>query len=107
MDFEAFQDFDEVNAVDVGLELLPDVWPRFSIPSLSDKPQNPIMDTLRLWSRPSHGEPFNLLVPQVIADHFETEGERSVDKRENVDIWTRAATEPRKPSVSLLQSVIS
>ena len=86
---------------------LPELPPSFFIPRLDDRPQNPIMDTLRLWSRPSHGEPFNLLVPQVIADHFETEGERLVDKRENVDVWTRAATEPRKPAVSLLQSVIS
>ncbi|KAM5533317.1 hypothetical protein V8D89_012991 [Ganoderma adspersum] len=46
---------------DVGkiLVALPELPPRFFIPHLDDKPQNPIMDTLRIFQK----KPHNLLTP--------------------------------------------
>ena len=99
MDFEAFQDFDSANVADISLEGLPDVWPRFSISVLPEKPQDPIMDTVRLWSKLRHADLFGPLILSERDKESKSQLEGFAQRSSESNLWTRAATEPRKPSV--------
>lgn len=91
--------FDETLLEDAGPalnETLSELPPRFFIPRLADKPQNPIMDTLRLMRNAEHvkhAETTPLLVPLELGllsediARFATEKEARLD-----DIWQLAAS---------------
>lgn len=42
---------EQLKAVDLSLAALPEICPSFQMPKLSEKPQNPIMDSVQFWSR--------------------------------------------------------
>ncbi|EJF65129.1 hypothetical protein DICSQDRAFT_98693 [Dichomitus squalens LYAD-421 SS1] len=76
---------------------LPGLPPRFFIPRLDDKPQNPIMDTLRLLRNKSQTEPFPAPQTSKLPPELESLSEdllRFAQARQSnlEDIWQSAAS---------------
>ncbi|KAL1942658.1 hypothetical protein VTO73DRAFT_4898 [Trametes versicolor] len=78
-------------------ETLSDLQPRFFIPRLADKPQNPIMDTLRLMNNAQYVRPANtvsLSIPLELGLLSEDVARFAAEKHAHFDdIWQRAAVQ--------------
>ncbi|KAI0356163.1 hypothetical protein OH77DRAFT_1423763 [Trametes cingulata] len=80
-------------------DTLPDLQPRFFIPRLADKPQNPIMDTLRLMRTHEHPrpvEPISLRVPlelQLLSEDVARFAQEKQAQARLEDVWRMAVSE--------------
>ena len=109
MDFGALLAFEETQAQLLEPEQiahkLPSIWPQFFIPALPDRPQNPIMNTVRLMdSRRLREETFqrpgqeSVLDPSKISNKDQ---EVPVERNQHgADVWCNALRCPRRTSVS-------
>ncbi|KAI0371144.1 hypothetical protein BV20DRAFT_1120885 [Pilatotrama ljubarskyi] len=87
------------DARDLRRDTLPDLPPQFFIPRLADKPQNPIMDTLRLMrshEQPRHAETATLRIPlelQLLSEDVATFAQEKQAHTRLEDVWRLAASE--------------
>ncbi len=87
-------------AVDITLDILPELGPRFFVPRLAEKPQNPIIDSLEFRHET---RPVELKVPPL-DDILAVEDEIMQDLVEPLteSIWERAASRHHPLSVRML-----
>lgn len=89
-------DYDFSSPFEVSLENLPQFLPRFSIPTLENKPQNPIMDTLKLEKMNAempkrHFQP-ELLPPELALFTLDTDRSAQEEKSRTgiEELWNNA-----------------
>jgi hypothetical protein len=84
---------------------LPQVLPRFFIPRLQDKPQDPIMDALRI-ERESRASRHELSPPElvIISEANLQESSQGSPEEDLTLFWERAAKEGVRVQVSLIIS---
>lgn len=85
------------HGVDLSLEELPAPFTQFYIPPLPEKPQDPIMDTIKLFHK-HHVVDANY-VPQTLTEHVIPSSESVADRGTEPDIWARAVHAPRTATV--------
>lgn len=102
MDFK-IQDLHAIEGDDISLESLPGLCSRFFIPTLPDKPQNPIMDTLdmRREQRTSHAQATSPDSRDILRVSARLDAEETLDD----NFWERVGHEPHKPSVCVFEMV--
>ena len=92
-----------LNRAAVNVQPLSELNPQFFIPRLEDKPQNPIMDTLRIMKHdhvPSSPPAVALLPPELQALSEETLKFAQVRRETISSLWELAASRDRGTSVS-------
>lgn len=72
----------------VSMECLPPILPRFFVPHLEDKPQNPIMDTLKVATFTTSTHVKSRIVPELVTPEEDT---RTYQKTAET-IWVDAIT---------------
>jgi hypothetical protein len=81
-------------------EDLPDVKPHFFVPRLAEKPQNPILDTLKKLKQ-VHNSAGRQETPSVLPQ-FEDPGSSPLAQLSELgDIWMEIPSHPRPPQVSI------
>lgn len=90
------------------MESLPPISPHFFVPRLCEKPQNPIMDTLKLSSTHSFTLSKPALLPELSILVADTCGHLLFprDTKSEDAIWTEAMLLPPQKSVAILLSSI-
>jgi hypothetical protein len=82
-----------VDPVKIKMDELPQILPKFFIPPLADKPQNPIMDTLKLASQTSDHHLSALLPPELAVISTVSSFEQQFPNPPTVNnLWAEAIT---------------
>ena len=91
-----------VEEIDFSLQALPEICPRFFIPPLPKKPQDPIMETLKLMRTGTRVlETADHDPPTAVAFGSESDGKTETSEKPTGNLWERAVREARRPSVSV------
>lgn len=92
--------------VSITLNPLNDLHPAFLVPRLADKPQNPIMDTLKVRLTSAHSPRTHILhqIPTIKTDHV-NEDTKIIENQymhdlESSLVWQHAARQNTPTSVS-------
>ncbi len=89
--------FEDLDDADPTMCSLPELRPQFFIPRLEEKPQNPIMDTLRLWKNRSRLQVDLVAQSYMLPPELQLLSEDVIKfeqaKRDQLEsIWTRAVS---------------
>ncbi|TFK94615.1 hypothetical protein K466DRAFT_476152 [Polyporus arcularius HHB13444] len=89
--------FEDIDDADPTMCSLPELRPQFFIPRLEEKPQNPIMDTLRLWKNRSRLQVDLVAQSHMLPPELQLLSEDVIKfeqaKRDQLEsIWTRAVS---------------
>ena len=98
MEFDVHDALEHVQNSSIPLKELPEIWPRFFIPPLQDKPQNPIVDTLKMMHASRDPEITAVQSSPQPAEISEPEKPAILEIID--DFWMQAACESQQPSVS-------